>query len=494
MNDELKLHIYDDFTEDERSLLTGQINNYVKIRSSVFVSALMNSTPYEWAAVYVPWLIETGSKIILTGKHIYLKQTDIDYYYPTNTTALPDRIPSIFQDTTDTNKYEIVFINTASGIKVYDYMKALTDRAESGYINYPEIAVALTEDQKHKVKVVRKGNTVFLLSNNITEFMTQAALALVPHFFSIQDLKDNENINNICKAVTKNQSVKPYFTELIKQLQEVKKTAKYTMILNMLNKGNKDAIESVQRQINNIKSNITSVESRLENYFADLEKLNIQLLGYQTAPKANMQTVQEILDYVDKHRYIKDFKINQSDYSDHDCIRFFIQAPITLYETEPLRRTLKATVDCVSERTQEIYKAFNRIFLKEEYQMICETLVEIDPTYNSFHAIRTYSENANSFMFQPHLSIFDCWGENKNIISKELIQGNLLSAINSMLIATQNINFTDSAVFNRWIDTLRNHPKYLNTRTVLDKQTGSLLTLQEVIEIAKDDPLNFEEV
>ena len=487
----IDIKIYKDFTDEEKELLRGQTCDYIKLQSSPYVP-IRNSISVDWAAIFVPWLMDNGTQIYLTGTKVYMKQADLDYYYPTNPEGRPDRVYGMFCNEYPDNSYQIRFIHTGTGIKVFEYASALTENRVLSYVNHPEVAVALTQHQRHKVKVFHSGRTVYVLSNEFNDLFVHSMLALFPFIFGISNLKEDENIANICKAITKNESIRQYYTDILSNLKDLRDNAKYNILINMLNKGNTEAIKDVKARIASTEDTIQDYEDRVEANYKKLQELNTLLLGYLETPKATMETVQEILDYISKHRYIKSMTARKDDYYGRDYLRFIIDAPITIYETEPLRRTMKATVSDASERTKLIYKAFNRIFLKEEYQMICESIVDIDPINHNFQA-RNDSSVETTKMYHPHLTSFNCWGDNRNIINKDLSQNNLIGALNGILIATQNINFTDSAVFNRWINSLRESPQYLSRPTVLDKQTGELKTLQEIIEIAKDDDLDFKE-
>lgn len=485
------IKIYKDFTDEEKELLRGQTCDFIKLQSSPYVP-IRNGISMDWAAIFVPWLIDNGVQIYLTGTKVYMKQADLDYYYPTNPEGRPDRVYGMFNNEAPNSSYQIRFIHTGTGVKVFDYAAALTENRVLSYTNHPEIAIALTQNQRHKVKIFHSERTVYVLSNEFNDLFVHSMLALFPFIFDIASLKENENIANICKAITKNESIRQYYTDTLNNLRNIRDNAKYNLLINMLNKGNTAAIKDVQTRIINTEDTIRDYEERLEAHYKKLQELNTLLIGHLETPKATMETVQEILDYISKNRFVRSMTTRKDDYYGRDYLRFIIDAPITIYETEPLRRTMKATVSEASERTKLIYKAFNRIFLKEEYQMICESIVDIDPINHNFQA-RNDSSVETTKMYHPHLTTFNCWGDNRNAINKDLSQNNLIGALNSILIATQNINFTDSAVFNRWINTLRESPQYLNRPTVLDKQTGELKTLQEIIELAKDDELNFEE-
>lgn len=484
--------IYEGFTPEELDLIKGQTHPY--IRSSISYDAYSDAAKpnLDWATIFVPWLMGEGREIQINTSKVYMKQADLDYYYPTNPTSSKNELYGTIKNISNSN-YQIRFYHTGTGIKVYNYLDAVIREESLGYTNHPEIALALTQHQNHKVKVIHKEHSIQVYTNEITEQLIQSVVALIPYILNIPDLKENPEIDAICKAVSKNKPIKPYFTNILETLTELKKTAKHTVLVNMLNKNRAEQIENTRSLISDVERDIHSAEERLEKYFNRLQELNALLIGQQALPKADLDSVQELINYIENHRYIKGFTTTQQGYYNRDALRVRIQAPITLYEKEPLRRTMNACAATATPRTLLLYKAFNRIFLKEEYQLICETVVDIDPIGNTWHAANEYDMGSSEKMYNPHLALFNCWGDNRTAIYKDLSESNIIGVINTILIAVQNINFTDSAVFNRWINNLREYPSQTTKASFLDKQTGELKTLQEIIDIAKEDEIDFEE-
>ena len=476
--------IYKDFTTEEVDIL-------IELLAPRYITRLygdndINNNLRPWVAIFAKYLEENDKTLKLGINKYYYKQDTLDAYFPTNPNER--HIAQPFNNTAGNAYLEIQFVNTTTGTKIYNYATQLCN-AGVGYIDRQSLAVALTQNKNHRVKVMHANNTVWVLSNNINEKLVEQTLTLFPYIFDIKQLQENTNVINCCKAVNNNQPTRPFFKDIFKSLEETRKMKKINAIRDSLNARVIQKIQSLERDISRIKDNIADHENSVERLYNQLEESLIEKLGLELKPKLDTDAVVEILNYMESCPHVVGFKtIKSSNYDgNYDMLRLELHTPITLYESEPLEKMLEYRLsDCDpwSDKAK-LYKAFKRIFIDEELTMYCQTFVKIDLakcTMDASFSSTGVSVSGFNRLYQPHLSRFNCWGENKNNITKALSEGDLVAAINLMIIAAQNINFTDSAVFNNWTSELCNNSYLLRIKSLKSKADGNMWSIQDVID------------
>lgn len=488
--------IYKEMTSEEIDILNEIIGSRVKSHIMISNRSITNHRP--WLAIFAPHLNALDKTLMLRSTRYYYKQYDLDMNWPTN----PEKrdICSPFNRSGSNSEYEIMFIDTSTGAKIYEYATALC-KANQGYIDRQSLAVSLTKSKTHKVKIVHLNNTVWVLSNDINDDFIQNTLALFPFLFGIQDLQNDEEVIKCCQAVTKDQSIKPFFKNIFDSLADVRKQKKINIIKSALNARISDAITRAERDISHDKEYIKDYEERLQQYYDRLEQHLAEKLGYESKEKAKDEDVTDILDFVDRNRFIQNLNILKiNNYGNPaEYLQLDIWAPITIYETEPLERQINNRITEYNQNDlqSKILKAFKRIFIDEELQMICQTFVKIDMISANING----SKDANRKQYsdyqrlpQPHLTRYDCWGDNRNAIIQALKESDLVGAMNNILIAAQNINFVDSTVLSSWLETIAYSNYLYNLPTCLSKADGRLWSIKDVVEQLEREENNSEEV
>ena len=214
-------------------------------------------------------------------------------------------------------------------------------------------------------------------------------------------------------------------------------------------------------------------------------------MNYLSQKGYDTKQVTDILDFVKRNKYVQSLNVKQFySYGGryNNMLVLNIIAPITIYEPEPLDRYITAQLEnhySPQSYKGKIYRAFRRIFVEEELQMLCQTYVKLDLVNANIDA-GTSSLNLSTYdyerMPQPHLTRFNCWGDNLNPIKEAIREGDICGAINDMVIAAQNINFTDSTVLNRFIELIAQESRIYELKTCLSKADGQLWSIKDVVE------------
>ena len=477
-------NIYKDMTSEEMDILEELMGNTVRSMVNINNHYISNQRP--WLAVYAEHLTKLEKTLIIKSNRYYYKQEQLDEYFPTNPERA--RICPPFDRSGAAAEYEIQFIDTSTGAKIYEYASAL-GKANIGYIDRQSLAVSLTKNKSHKVKIIHLNNTVWVLSNDIDEDFVEKTLTLLPFLFGIEELQKNQTIINCCKAVSKDEPIKELFKPVFDSMAGIRQQKKIGIIKAALNSRLKTAIAKSERSIKETQDYINDYEERLQQYYEKLATFQAQKLGFESQEKVSEEDVTDVLDFVERNRYIQNLHLIKGNTYDGpaEYLQLDMLTPITIYETEPLERQINNRVDEYNKHDikSRILRAFKRIFIDEELQMICQTFVKIDIARCSIDANKESNrKNFSDYMRmpQPHLTRFNCWGDNKNAIVEALRESDLIGAMNNMLIAAQNINFTDSTVLSNWVEAIANNSHLYRLPTCLSKADGKLWSIKEIVE------------
>jgi hypothetical protein len=447
-----------------------------------------------WMVIFNEYLTDNNKQIYIAHAQYYYKSSEIDNAYP----KIEDGdILSPFNKGVNFNAFGIYFISTSTGVKIYEYAKSLCD-ASSQFVDKQSLAVALTENKSHKVKILRYGNNVFILSNQINEEFMNKALALFPYLFDIEELKTNQKIIDICKTVAKEQPIKDLLPDFLQKIEEMQNMKKFNNIKQALGVKQQTLIRKAEKNIENIRYEIDQLEQRLTRYYRDLEEYQLKHSVYTTQPPIDQKEFENIVNFLNKNKYITNYETRRqySSYAgEHlDMPLLTIIAPITLYETEPLERYINAKLDLISPTSALAYtlKAFKKIFIDEEYKMICQTHVLInmlDEEIEASNSYLNYSITDFERLPQPHLTRFNCFGDNKRQIKEAIRNNDFCGAVATIIVATQNINFTDATVLRVFTEQITEDSRYFKLKSCISEEDGELYSIQDIVnKIIQEEP------
>lgn len=437
-----------------------------------------------WLAIYKEYFVAKGLSLEISSSKYYFRQEDLDSYYPTNRDSM--RFAPPFDTQPSQGKLSINFINTTTGVKIYDYAKRLAEDPVSHAVDKPGVAVTLTQNRQHRVKVLINNRAIFVLSNVMNHKFIRQTLSLLP-FIVEDELLKKENVLNCCKAVANNQSIKPYVEEMLLEAKKTQQQDFVNCIKEALNRKRNDRLTEVRSKISNIRNYIEDYQRTLNKEREKLAEAMLLEVGLTASPTASEEDVQAIIDFADKNQYIAGVTIKNRNTSD-PRIQLQTLAPITFYEPEPLQKFIESRFrdePYMSDIQRATLKVLEEVFCKEKYTMYCKTFIDID-TANS-RALPKFSDNGISisdydYMIQPHLYLYGCWGENDDNIRKELRDGDLLSAFQLIILAIQNINFTDYTVLRNFILKIKEHDILRRIKTFKSKEDEQWYSFNDIEE------------
>lgn len=454
--------LYASMSPEERDFL------YTNRRDTVVTSLSSKTEPIQhssldWMAIYVPYFNRRNQYVKLTSSSYYYKSEDINNYYPMVPTA---RINSPF----DLNQYDdyihIHFVQTSTNAKIYEYAEMLVNDGIFEKLNFAN--TLLVQHQKHRVQVLAKPKLIIILTNEFNNKLLNETAAIIPSLFKLDTLLQDEKVMNCCRAVVNKQSIRDYFKNVFDSMANAQKEAFKNNLKALLTMNKRKRLDNVSANITATESNIQSYLNSLDNLYTTLQNYRDQKLGIECTLNDDTDKYNELSNFLQNNKFIKEAKFRKCNlgYGTKDLLELNLEAPITLYEVEPLERMVNNIMDNYGHTGQEMLTAIKEVFTNDKYRLVCTTYVVIDPANTQFEAdhrnLRYNFTNYNK-MPQPHLTFYNCWGDSRSGIKQALKEDDIIGAIQTMLIAIQNINFTDSTVFRSWIDKLcyDNYLRYL---------------------------------
>ena len=455
----------------KRKIVTGRVHS-----REFNIDTVYNT---DWMAIFYPYFRDKDKAIQIDSEYHYFKNIDLENHYPTNPNAR--NLLNPFNTFPNHVIDQITFIGTTTGTKIYEYADALVEKA--GYNNFKSIAMVLTQDKTHKVKVIKLDNRAFILTNKISNELVRKTLTLYPILFDIPELKDDPIVKECCKKVANNEDILECYTELFKLKEEEASKALEMTLVKMAKKNKQKRITELEDLEKRIQRNIQDYENSLIKYYDELDKTQSDLLGaIETYNKLKFD-FSDVNEYLKRNTYIKSV-VSGQHYSDETLLVDFV-APITIYDPEALKRQIENLKYYLGNSSHKFLDVLKRVFVDGEYTMYCNTRVRINLTTNDVDASKDnlhlyYTDYTH--MIQPHLVIFNCWGDQKAPIRKSLRDGDFISVLQLITNQIQNINFTDSTVIKNWITKICDNHALRTIPTCLSRVDGQMWTIEQIVD------------
>lgn len=427
-----------------------------------------------WLAVYSDYLEKMNSTITFRESSIYLRQQDVEG----RSDSLED-ILLLFKPSTDRD-YSVTLIDSKTGVKVYDYLAELCEKFPLNYNNKQAIAIALTNGKQHRVKVVQNNHNVWIVTNDLNSLNYEDVLVLIPQLFEIDELIKDDIVREVQKAVHNKQSLETSLKAFLNRIKDSEEKLKINKLEKLIKDNYNTALENIDNKITSVESDITYHTNTLRNLYNTKHNLLNTRLGIITSNNAK-NMLEELLTYIRNNKYIIGFLVAPNGI--RDSIELILNIPITLYDPEPLKRLIDNIDNAIVDiEQQKVLKVLGKIFVDKKYQMMSEVHIRINLQK------RTYSGSNNGndidypdykLMPNPHLAPYNCWGDNEYIIDAQLKE-NLVEAINTMIIATQNINFADFAVVKNWAYIISSRSCLGNMKSFKNIEDGKLYSIKEI--------------
>ena len=331
------------------------------------------------------------------------------------------------------------------------------------------INLHLQENNRHLVRVFKADNTLLVLTNKITWTMVFKIKALNCKLFEDQYCTYNKDVEKAYTALATNDLDE--FNKRIHKILNYKTWAKYKRDklakCFQINKENRLAEKS--RQIEHITTDITIVEQRYKSHLAKLQRLKEE---YNTL-LCSEETIDtnEILDYIECHRYIKEF-----DKYDTTVLELTIEAPIVYFD-EDVIENYKAFPNAAMKFVME------EIFLKKKYKLWTRAKILLNTTNFDTTALRLDPRH-DKYLPQPHLSRYGCQGNHVEQIRKWISNYDYIGCIEQIMVMACNLNWTDGIVIQEMFKTIS---KIKNCKTFEVVETGEFVSFNDILETREEE-------
>lgn len=349
----------------------------------------------------------------------------------------------------NTDDYALCIIKVKRGMNYFE-------ACDSWATAHPD-AYEIISDEKlkplqhgHRLKTYKYSDkSICIITDTATSEWAAKAYALMP--ILIPDLRYLAEKDNPCRLIfsalfdNNAETMRPVLEWTIQEFETIKTSLIYAKLDAALQKQGARQQTIAKTTLDTAKANFNSV--------TDLYKQRYQ--EFIDAQNIYNKFLQDTIVY-DKSllEFLK--KANNIDFVDCTDSKFTINitTPILNYRTNDVASWYKRSEsNCVTQ-----YPALGALiydaFINNKYKLITTTqiIVPFNPNSTGWSCMAVYK---NSY-FNPHMVHYNCWRNTMTYANKELLNGNIVAAVNYVISACNTITFTDSAVINYLISDLLN--------------------------------------
>lgn len=399
---------------------------------------------------------------------------------------------SIIEDTLSLTPNQQINLNSILGhlngpkLVIYRITKGSQYLKEQNFDEF-ELKLYSTNLQRsgqHRIRVTRPDrNTVVIFTNVWNHELAYKITALLPRFFPAYytfpetSTKAMEVIKAICRLD------KNAFEETLRTWETITEyhcEQNDSQLALWLQSVKRQTLENITRSLNQTQSAITSLETNLEELYNNMQFFLTQQNDARAQfNNTNEEATKELLDYLNNNKSIVDYAWRDNK------LNLKIISTLEYIDTAALSNVLNNW-----NKTDSDYAIFKALFLNpnfEKYRIILCADINVGLSPPSVSAT-TVGDSPPNTLNSPHLYNYNCWGNNRQIITNALAKGDIIVAFEQIIAATKHLNILDSTVVN----TFRNAIKY-NThdssvnKCVKNMETGETLTLYELHQLIKKE-------
>lgn len=325
------------------------------------------------------------------------------------------------------------------------------------------INLHLQETNRHLVRVFKANNILIVLTNKVSWKMIFKIKALNCKLFKDSFPTYNTDVEKAYTALATDDLNE--FSRILNKILNYKTWFKYKRArLATCFQNQKDY--QLARKTQQIDDVIYNTERAEEKYKALLIKLQQLKEEYNVLLNIddNIDT-DEILDYIERHHYIKDItKIGET------TLELHIEAPLIYFDEDYIE-------DYKGYPNTDIKYVMEEVFLKKKYRLWTRSRIQLN-TNNFNTGALNINPVTKHFMPQPHLSRYGCQGNHPTQIRKWIETYDYIGCIEQIMVMACNINWTDGIVINEMFRTLTN---IATCKTFEVVETGEFVSLNDIL-------------
>lgn len=333
-----------------------------------------------------------------------------------------------------------------------------------GVTELKAVGASLQQNQNHVIRVLKYNNTIIVITNQISWEIIFKLKALQCSLFSEKSKDKNEDVVGIYKALAENDldTVNNLMNKILNYPLWKDLKLEATRQCFTVSKENK-----LTRQKRVIESAKEKVSLKERAYCHALVTLQDEMEYYNMLQNTEDNIdINEILDYMKKHPYIKDITPLEDN-----CIELYIEAPICYYDPE--------YVQGYRFPNESIEKGMNEVFVKEKYKLWTHCKITFDPS--TFHTSieERIGNNGGPYIRHPHIDRYGCQGNHPDEIQEWVKNYDYIGCIEQIMTMVFNLNWLDGTVINEMFDMLQY--EVYSKKIFEDVETHEFVSYDEIL-------------
>lgn len=403
----------------------------------------------------------------------------------------------------DTIKITAVNI-TKRAANTIKLLKTLPEEEESiwynGFNNYPviikrrkDIEMKLQQhrfDENYVISIKgSEGDLQIICYTNTWNWLKHRQLVSSIAEVDSEKFENKDDLKEILRGYGDTTQNTTLFAENIKKIlnnNDISERLKQTVFKNLLKQIAQNEKNKANRDIINIKEKIREYEEYLERSYRNLETYEKNNLFAESKTQKVEESLNLFWEFITKCKEIKNTRISNNE------IKLYIDSPIVYFDEVFAKKFEEKLKDTKTNDTLSFnfnnngylvngfLELFHKIFITQELTMLTSTEIKIkfDSETISWGAGYVSTEN-RTYLGQPHLTEYNCFGNNKTQILKAFKEYDFVTVLGIMLTSTKNFNLTDSAVFSRFLNNLR--AQDYDKPSFLEETTGKLYSFKDIV-------------
>ena len=245
----------------------------------------------------------------------------------------------------------------------------------------------------------------------------------------------------------------------------------------------RNKIAALERTLNNIRSEIERLNSKLLEQFAKKKDTLFKIKALQTDVQDN--AVEDLLLMIKPEDIIG---VNEDDSTDSQ-IYFTIKSKFMYWDEDDYKimRDRRTRNNNFLSRYDDTFIGFlDEIFVNKNYTLTFVTplcLYSYDIGYGATmpSITRGLQRDTQSFVANPHIYHYNCWGDNGGLIHSAFESGDFITGWGIIISAISAVNMTDTPVMTRFINDLYDRATCGNDNDAkqIIKSDGTMLSIKQ---------------
>lgn len=242
--------------------------------------------------------------------------------------------------------------------------------------------------------------------------------------------------------------------------------------------------KKIQDESKVCKSDIEFYESKLQEFYKKLNKLQLQELGIQESTKNLKTDLETITKRYSKHVTLIKLSPNA------DKLKIRIHTTLRIYDEEQAKRVVNSTPNSNKKAILE------KLFVSSKYTLLVQQDFIINFRQESVEAVATYNTSAqtllsnNNLPGNPHLMFHGCLGQNRSQINKAIANLDFEKLYTALIACASSMNLYDGVVVSSLGNFLLNCLNNENTNNlpiIYDEENQMTVSLKYLIPETNDE-------